>query len=57
MPKPDKFLHMRISEDDLADLDDLRKAEEDFPTRSDMVRRLVERAKAASKVVRLRGRK
>jgi hypothetical protein len=57
MPKPDKFLHMRISEEDLADLDDMRKAEEDFPTRSDMVRRLIERAKAASKVVRLRGRK
>ena len=38
------YLHMRISPEHLRKLDDLRKLEPDFPTRSDMVRRLIDRA-------------
>ena len=43
MEKP-PYLHMRISPEHLRKLDDLRKRETDFPTRSDMVRRLIDRA-------------
>jgi len=38
------YLHMRISPEHLRKLDGLRKRETDFPTRSDMVRRLIDRA-------------
>lgn len=37
-------LEMRISAADLAVLDRLRKAEDDLPPRSEMIRRLIERA-------------
>lgn len=40
----DAILHMRISEALKATLDQLRKNEADLPTRSEMVRRLIERA-------------
>jgi len=42
----DKILHMRIADEDKALLDELRKAEDDLPSRSEMVRRLIQRAAA-----------
>ena len=39
-----QILHMRISPEDRADIDLLRKEEPDLPSRSEMVRRLVQRA-------------
>ncbi len=45
----DSILHMRVSEDVKALLDDLRKLEPDLPSRSEMVRRLIERAVAERK--------
>ncbi len=38
------ILHMRISDEEKSDLDQLRKAEPDLPSRSEMVRRLIKRA-------------
>lgn len=38
------ILHMRISDEEKTVLDELRKAEPDLPSRSEMVRRLIERA-------------
>ena len=35
---------MRVSEDFLRDLDELRKRQDDLPSRSEMIRRLVEEA-------------
>jgi metal-responsive CopG/Arc/MetJ family transcriptional regulator len=49
----DSILHMRVSEDVKTLLDELRKLEPDLPSRSEMVRRLIERATAERK----RGRK
>lgn len=40
----DKLLQMRLSEEHRRMLDELRKAEADLPSRSEMVRRLIERA-------------
>jgi preprotein translocase subunit SecA len=37
----DTILQMRISEEIRAMLDEIRRAEEDIPTRSEMVRRLI----------------
>jgi metal-responsive CopG/Arc/MetJ family transcriptional regulator len=45
----DSILHMRVSEDVKTLLDDLRKLEPDLPSRSEMVRRLIERAFAERK--------
>jgi hypothetical protein len=45
----DSILHMRVSEDVKTLLDDLRKLEPDLPSRSEMVRRLIERATADRK--------
>lgn len=45
-------LELRISPDTVAQLDELRRIEHDLPSRSDLVRRLIERASA-----RLRGAK
>ena len=45
----DSILHMRVSEDVKTLLDDLRKFEPDLPSRSEMVRRLIERAVAEMK--------
>lgn len=54
----DDILHMRISAELVASLDELRKREDDLPSRSEMVRRLIERAaEAQAKVVPLRRRK
>jgi len=50
----DTFLHMRIAEEVKLMLDDLRKGEPDLPSRSEMVRRLIERAHESEKK---RGRK
>lgn len=41
---PDKFFQMRISKQFIMDVDELRKREEDLPTRAELIRRLVERA-------------
>lgn len=38
------ILHMRISDEEKTVLDELRKAEPDLPSRSEMVRRLIQRA-------------
>jgi hypothetical protein len=43
----DAILHMRITEGVRLQIDGLRKQESDLPTRSEMVRRLIERAAAA----------
>lgn len=40
----DAILHMRIAHEFRAMLDGLRKGEADLPSRSEMVRRLIERA-------------
>ena len=40
----DQILHMRIADEVKRKLDDLRKRESDLPSRSEMVRRLIERA-------------
>lgn len=40
----DSILHMRVSAEIKAKLDALRKLEDDLPSRSEMVRRLIERA-------------
>lgn len=39
-----KQLQMRVSEEFLRDLDELRKRQDDLPSRSEMIRRLVEEA-------------
>lgn len=41
---PDKFFQMRISKQFIMDVDELRKMEDDLPTRAELLRRLVERA-------------
>jgi len=41
------ILHMRVSAEFEAQLAALRKAESDLPSKSEMIRRLVERANAA----------
>jgi len=38
------LLQMRIADEIVAQLDDLRRLEKDIPSRSEMVRRLIERA-------------
>jgi len=38
------LLQMRIAEEIVAKLDDLRRVEADIPSRSEMIRRLIERA-------------
>lgn len=43
-----EILHMRVSPEIVRALDNLRKLEDDFPTRTEMVRRLVERARDAA---------
>ena len=40
----DTILNMRVAEEIRAKLDDLRRAEPDLPSRSEMVRRLIEKA-------------
>lgn len=45
--KYDKPLNMRVDEDFLADLDDLRAASRPLLSRSDFIRKLVADAKAA----------
>lgn len=42
-PKSERF-EMRLSPDELAQLDNLRRKEADVPPRAEMVRRLIERA-------------
>ena len=39
----DKQTSLRLSEESLLDLDQLRRAETDLPTRAEMIRRLIER--------------
>jgi hypothetical protein len=43
-------LGLRMSAEELAELDELRRAERDMPQRSEMLRRLVKRASAELKV-------
>lgn len=40
----DTLFQMRIAEHIVGQIDDLRRAEKDIPSRSEMVRRLIERA-------------
>jgi len=40
----DKQIPIRLSTQALAALDDLRRAEDDLPTRAEMIRRLIDRA-------------
>ena len=42
----DAILHIRVADSSKLDLDTLRKREPDLPSRSEMVRRLIDRAKA-----------
>ena len=46
-----KQLQMRVSEDFLRDLDELRKRQDDLPSRSEMIRRLVEEALKRAKTL------
>ena len=39
-----KLIQVRVSDDDISAIDELRKAEADLPSRAEMVRRLVDRA-------------
>ena len=48
----DAILHMRLEAAEKAALDDLRRAEPDLPSRSEMVRRLIQRALDAQKRVK-----
>ena len=41
---PDKFFQMRISKEFMMGVDELRKMEDDLPTRAELLRRLVDRA-------------
>jgi len=43
----DQQIAVRISKALLETLDDVRRAEQDVPTRAEMIRRLIERAAAA----------
>lgn len=43
----DKQLALRIADSLLTTLDELRRAEQDLPSRAEMVRRLIENAKPA----------
>lgn len=45
----DAILHMRLEAAEKSALDDLRRAEPDLPSRSEMVRRLIQRALDAQK--------
>ena len=52
----EKKLNFRLSLELLKALDELRRAEEDLPSRGEMVRRLITRA-AAAKAAKPRGKK
>jgi hypothetical protein len=45
----DRSFTFRVTQKTLKELDELRKKESDLPTRGEMLRRLVERATAATK--------
>lgn len=45
----DRILHMRIADESMRQLDELRRVEPDLPSRSEMVRRLIDRAADANK--------
>jgi hypothetical protein len=45
----DAILHMRLSVQDKANIDELRKREVDLPSTSEMIRRLIARAIEANK--------
>lgn len=47
---PDKFFQMRVNSAFEEDLDELRRLEFDLPTRAEMIRRLVQRARAESAI-------
>lgn len=44
-----KPIHIRLSEEMLRQLDDVRREESDLPNRSEMIRRLIERAANSQK--------
>lgn len=55
MPKPEPKIivfNMRLTEDLIAALDDLRRQEEDIPTRSEMARRCIEIVAVQRKVMK-----
>ena len=51
----EKKLNFRLSLELLKALDELRRAEEDLPSRGEMLRRLIQRAVAAAKAVKKKG--
>lgn len=53
----DSILHMRISEELRRELDELRKQEPDLPSRSEMVRRLILRARVSADRRERKGKK
>ncbi len=48
MSEPKKPFPVRLDEEDLRMVDELRRVEDDIPTRSEMIRRLIQRAAKAS---------
>jgi metal-responsive CopG/Arc/MetJ family transcriptional regulator len=48
MSEPKKPFPVRLDEEDLRMIDELRRIEDDIPTRSEMVRRLIHRAARAA---------
>ena len=51
----EKKLNFRLSLELLKELDDLRRAEPDLPSRGEMLRRLIQRAVAAAKAIKKKG--
>ena len=43
------FLHVRVESHEVKSLDGLRRLEEDIPTRSEMMRRLISRASESNR--------
>ena len=46
---PGKFFQARVNDEFVSDLDELRKSEDDLPSRAEMLRRLIARAKGQMK--------
>ena len=51
----EKKLNFRLSLELLKELDELRRAEPDLPSRGEMLRRLIQRAVAAAKAIKKKG--
>src|SRR5437870_11600247 len=53
MARKDRFFQMRVDEDFLSSVDDIRREEPDLPSRARMARRLIELACAATELQQL----